>query len=333
VKPKVKTYLQTFIFLAIGIFLIFWFLNKLSPAEKQEIWHYFLQANPLWMIIAMFIGIISHIFRALRWNLLIESVTKKPKIKNTFWAVMSGYLVNYAVPRLGEITRCALLGKKEKIAVDTVLGTMISERLFDVICYVIIFILAFVALTAKVIAFLDNYNKPTFISWQFALILLLAAILIVVAYKLWRKYKPNSKLGQKISDSIHRFIDGGKSIINLKKKGLFIVYSILIWVCYLLMTYFAFLTIDATYHLPIDAAFAVLALGTIGMIVIQGGIGVYPIIVSQVLILYGVDKVGGYALGWISWIIQTVIVLILGLIGFIILSKKNKYEQIPDFNK
>lgn len=95
---------------------------------------------------------------------------------------------------------------------------MISERLFDVICYVIIFILAFVALTAKVIAFLDNYNKPTFISWQFALILLLAAILIVVAYKLWRKYKPNSKLGQKISDSIHRFIDGGKSIINLKKK-------------------------------------------------------------------------------------------------------------------
>ena len=139
-KPKVKTYLQTFIFLAIGIFLIFWFLNKLSPAEKQEIWHYFLQANPLWMIIAMFIGIISHIFRALRWNLLIESVTKKPKIKNTFWAVMSGYLVNYAVPRLGEITRCALLGKKEKIAVDTVLGTMISERLFDVICYVIIFI-------------------------------------------------------------------------------------------------------------------------------------------------------------------------------------------------
>jgi len=114
VKPKVKTYIQTFIFLAIGIFLIFWFVNKLSPAERSEIWQYFKEANPLWLLVAMIVGVFSHIFRALRWNLLIESVATKPNVKNTFWAVMVGYLVNYAVPRLGEITRCAVLGKKEK---------------------------------------------------------------------------------------------------------------------------------------------------------------------------------------------------------------------------
>lgn len=332
-KPKVKTFIQTFIFLAIGIFLIFWFVNKLSPAERAEIWQYFREASPLWLLAAMIVGVFSHIFRALRWNLLIESVTTKPNVKNTFWAVMVGYLVNYAVPRLGEITRCAVLGKKEKIPVDTVLGTMISERLFDMLCYVIIFVLAFIALTAKMMAFLDNYQTPSFISWNFALIVLLALIALFVAYKLWRRHKPTSKLGQKISASIHRFIDGGKSIINLKKKWLFILYSILIWVCYLLMTYIAFLTIDATYHLPLDAAFAVLALGTIGMLIIQGGIGVYPIIVSQVLLLYGIDKVGGYSLGWISWTIQTVIVLILGLIGFIMLSQKKNHEQVPNITE
>lgn len=332
-KPKVKTYIQTFVFLAIGISLIFWFLNKLSPAERAEIWQYFKEANPIWLVVAMLVGVFSHFFRALRWNLLIEAVAPKPHIKNTFWSVMVGYLVNYAVPRLGEITRCAVLSKKEKIPVDTVLGTMISERLFDMFCYVIIFVLAFIALTAKMMTFLNNYNTPSFISWNFALIVLLALIALFVAYKLWRKHKPTSKLGQKISASIHRFIDGGKSIIHLKKKWLFIFYSILIWICYLLMTYIAFLTIDATYHLPLDAAFAVLALGTIGMIIIQGGIGVYPIIVSQVLLLYGVDKVGGYSLGWISWTIQTVIVLILGLIGFIILSQKNNYEKVPDIKE
>lgn len=334
-KKKLLKIFQMFIFIALGIFFIVYFWNKLNTEQQNKIFENFYKANYWWLILSVVAGFLSHVVRAARWNLMIATFNKPPKTFTTFWALMSGYLANLAVPRLGEVTRCALLSRRTKISFDKLLGSVVAERAFDLLLFIVLFIAAVIIFYDRVSSYLNdkilfglNEKLTSLASWK--LLIVFVAFIFFAAFVIFilRRFKEN-KLIVKVKAFLINVKNGLISVFKIRKAGLFILYTVLIWVFYWLMIYLAYFSFDATMHLSPQSAFVVLVFGTIGVIVVQGGIGIYPLIVSEILFLYGIDIVDGYSLGWLNWGVQTMLVVVLGLISFIVLSlAKNKEHEL-----
>lgn len=331
-KKTILRVLQSLLFLAFGLFLIVFFWNKLSAKEQHEIIINLLKSNVFWVSVAAIVGIASHLLRAARWNLLIETFEPRPGLRNTFWAVMGGYLMNMVVPRLGEVTRCAMLSKKEKIAFDKLIGSVVAERTFDMVFFVILLFTSIGILYSRLHTYVDEkvliplksaFSNPMIL----VCVILVFLSLIILFFVLLKRYK-HIKIISKIYHIANNIKTGCMSVFKLKKAAWFFFYTFLMWFSYFLMVLITFYCLEQTMNLPAQAAFSVLVFGTIGIILVQGGIGIYPLIVSQILALYGLDIALGYTIGWLSWIIQTFIVLFLGVTAFMIfgfnLSKNEK---------
>src|SRR5690606_35698869 len=143
-KKIILTILQYIIFFGLGGLLIYWQYGKLSPNDKNEIFASFDEVrHRLWLLIpVLIVGFLSHFFRALRWKLLLEPLKLKPSTANITFAVLIGYLVNLLVPRMGEVARCTVLAKYEHETVDQIVGTIVAERSFDVVCLILVTLLA-----------------------------------------------------------------------------------------------------------------------------------------------------------------------------------------------
>ena len=317
-KKVLLTILQYLIFFGLGALLIWWQYGKLTPNDKTEILASFAQVRErLWLIFPVItVGFLSHLFRALRWKLLLEPLKLRPSTANITFAVLIGYLANLLIPRAGEIARCTVLAKYEKEPVDKIVGTIVAERSFDLVCLILVTVLAF-ALQMDVAADYINEMMAKFsikgstIALGIAGMLLFFALLIFV-------YKKNKK------SKVGEFLSGiGYGILSIKfmhKKGQFLLYTFLIWFCYLSLVYIGFKSIDATMHLGWMPALSVLVFGSLGMIVTPGGIGAYPPAVQVVLLqLYNVKGSFGLAFGWVSWMAQTLVVLVLGLLSLLLL--------------
>jgi glycosyltransferase 2 family protein len=333
--PKsLKSILKFIVFLGIGLGLIWLVTHNLTEKEKQDIIAAFHRANYWLLIPVMIVGIASHWFRAVRWKLLMEPLGYHPGTLNTFFAVMVGYLANLAVPRLGEVTRCGIVARYERIPADKLVGTMIAERAVDLLLLILLMVLTVVIQIDVVGSFFTDYiwiplqNKLGAAgskAWVLGVILAVLIVLGFIAYRLVAR----SKVGATIRSLVRGVMEGVLSIGKMKKKGWFIFYSFLIWALYFTMMYIGFFCMPETSELGIKAALAVLCFGSIGMIVTQGGIGAYQILVQQTLILYGVHATTGYAFGWIVWIAQTLLVLVMGLISLIALPLYNKQVTGP----
>ena len=142
-KKKIFSALKVAFFIALGIFFIFWFLGKLTSAEKEEILNSFNSVNYIWVVVVVVISLLSHVLRTLRWQMLFASMGYKPRFGITFSAVMTGYLANLAIPRLGEVLRCGILDRYEKIPMQKGLGTVVTERIIDMITFVLVALLGF----------------------------------------------------------------------------------------------------------------------------------------------------------------------------------------------
>ncbi|WP_143306688.1 lysylphosphatidylglycerol synthase transmembrane domain-containing protein [Chitinophaga vietnamensis] len=332
--PKLlKNIIKFVCFFGIGVLLIWLVTRQISPAQWVDINEAFHRAN-YWLIIpALILGIASHWLRATRWKLLMKPLGYQPNTFNTFFAVMIGYLVNLGVPRLGEVTRCGVLAQYEKVPADKLVGTMIAERAVDLLC--LISLIALTILTQ--IDVLGAYvNREFFSRIQDKLshadakqLLLLAAIIIAgVLVLIWllRRFA-RSKAAITMKALLRGVVEGILSIGKMENKWSFILQTILIWGCYLSQVYIGFFCLQETSHLTIAAALAVLMIGSLGMIVTPGGIGAYPPLVQGTLKLYGIHYAVGFALGWIIWAAQTLLVLILGFGSFIALPLFNKNRQ------
>ncbi len=336
-KKKIFKIIQTVAFVGLGLFLIVYFWGKLSAKEQNEIMNNFRDANYFWIVLAMIIGIVSHILRAARWNLLIETFDKPPTIGQTFWSVIAGYLANLAVPRLGEFTRCGLLSKQSKISFDKLLGSVVAERTFDMLVYLLLFASSIAVFYSTLKTYLNekifkefNEKFATMSATKIMVILIVGALFILVFFWLLRFFREKPFV-QKIRKVVRNLINGVLSIFKLRRVGLFFLYTIGIWIMYWLMVYLVYFSLPATSNLPPESAFIVMIYGTIGIILIQGGIGIYPIIVSEVLLMYGASLTDGYAIGWLSWSVQTALILILGLVAFIMVSiNKKKTNGLPE---
>ena len=317
-------------FFFIGILLIWWSLHQIPPQEWEK-FTIALKKSKFWIIfpVGLILGL-SHLVRALRWRLIMEPLGYKPSIINTFLAVLIGYLANLAVPRLGEVLKCTLLSKYEKVPAEKIVGTIVAERAFDVISLGIVFLLALTLQFSVVEAGWNQFkaygkaagdasssNQNTYI--------IIAIIVFILIAALWFF---RSKMQNAIS-TIQKIIagvwEGVMSATKLKKHNLFFFYSFAIWFLYLLATYVGLYATEGT-ESSFQTAISCLAFASIGMIITPGGIGAYAYFMAKVLELNGVDYTLGLANGTLQWFSQFIIVLVLGGAALIILPLFNKQK-------
>lgn len=328
---QLKTFLQyAIIFLITG--LLIWFsLKGLTGEDKGE---YLLEtwrtADKGWLLLMALIAMLSHLLRAERWRMLLEPPGYKGKLNYSFLSLMVGYLVNLAIPRGGEVSRCYNLYKLEETPVEISFGTVVVERIVDLVCLLTLIAVAFFLEWDKLMAFLETLPLGSGESKGPTVLIYVALGLIVVIGVIVWLVKTNKKLNAFFVKTWHGFKDGLLSIFKLKNKGLFIFYSLLIWVLYFFMSYTVILAFPETAHLGIEAVFSLFAIGSIAMAVpLPGGTGSYHVLVPQGLVfLYHVPQADAVAFTFIFHGWQTAILIAGGAISLIItsliLKRKNK---------
>ena len=335
-KNNFRNIIRFSVFLAIGLFFIWLFMRNLTPEQTNEIFLSFKIAKYSWLILAFGMGILSHIFRTLRWKILMEPLGYHPSTKNVFMAVMIGYLANLALPRLGEVSRCGILTRYEKIPFNKSFGTVITERAIDMLTFLLIFFLMIFTQSCRIKSYIEQKiyapleNKFNFelIGQHYLLYLIIGFVIagIIAVILVHRKFK-HSKLYQKFYNLFLGLMEGIKSLTRIKKPLLFVAYTLGIWVMYLLMAYVVFFSLPETAMLGLDAGLAVLIFGSVGIMVVQGGIGIYPAIVAETLFLWDVPETKGYAMGWLIWASQTLMIIIAGIFSLILLPLLNKSKN------
>ncbi len=326
-NPKIFKTLKFFAFLALGI-LLFWLVYKdqdvdrLKSILKNDV-------NYWWVLLSLFLGLLSHISRTMRWNLMIEPLGKTPRTLNTFLAVMVGYLMNLVFPRMGELSRCGVLARYEKMSFTQLIGTVVVERIVDVIMLLLLTLLVIVGQFGQVIQFLDNnpeveeqLDKVTHSPWSILFFILIIALLAFF----WKRIMRTGALG-KLRSVLKNFSAGLKTLVHMRNKWAFIFHSVFIWLMYYLMLYVIFFSFDFTSQLSPIVGLTAFVLGSYGMVApVQGGIGAWHFMVVQALMVYGIDKSDGMVFALLAHTSMMGMMILLGLISLLILPFINRTE-------
>jgi uncharacterized protein (TIRG00374 family) len=326
-KSKLRNILQTLFFTALGFAFIWWFWTKLETEEKTQIWDSLKQTNYLWFILAIAISLLSHYVRALRWRLMSETFSCKVSRTNSFLAVMSGYLTNLAVPRLGEVVRCTMLKQSDNIPIEKSLGTIVTERIIDMILFALLLLTTIVIQKDLLFNYIEkNFNLNIANLFQLFIIGVVVLAIVMALFFAFKRKIQHNKTYNKTKDLIKGFLEGIKSIFKLKNPWLFIFYSILIWALWIFGTFICFQCLNQTDILNPIQALVTTVLGAFGPMITPGGIGLQPAIFAQVLETYTIAKPIGYVCGWLNWLSSQVGTIVVGLIAFIYFSTKKKRQ-------
>ena len=316
--------------------LLFLAFRKIDPGDVLgELKH----ANYTWVLIAFLASVLAFISRARRWILLIKPLGYNPGLKSAYHALMTGYLFNFAAPRLGELTRCVALGRKEKIPVDNLFGTVIAERAFDLVSMIIIMFIMVLGRGYLMDSFLrENVFQPIGekissvfgFSSVFVIILILFLLGIFLMLIKYKERLMKIKAFARIGDIMKGILNGLKSFIKMKNKLEFIFHTIIIWSFYIVMTWVIFYALPSTSHLNIGDAIFILVIGSLGMSApVQGGIGAFHWIVSRGMnVVYGIDLKDGLAYATLSHESQLILIAILGTISFYIILGRSRKSYV-----
>ncbi len=341
-RKKIFSILKFSAFLLLGFFLLWLVFRRV---ELKQVIYEFTHANYWWLLLSWFFALVSHFARAVRWNLLIRSLGYKTNNVMTFYAVMAGYFANVAFPRLGEIVRCGILSRRDKIPMNNLLGSVVAERVFDVIVLLVIMFLVIVFQFDVVGGFVDKYvftplyyrfsNNLGTIVLIFSVILLLIAICIVLIRLFIHRIKKLS-FYEKFNNFILGFISGLKTIQRLKQKIAFLFWTFIIWLGYLMMTYVVFFAIDATSSLSLADGLTILVIGSLGMLApVPGGLGAYHFFVSLILFeLYAVPKAPAASWATLNHASQGILILLIGAFSYfmIFVYKRKKNGKSANYS-
>ncbi len=316
-------------FFAVGAF-IFWLVYKDQDIEriksvlKNDV-------NYLWIGVSLVVGLLSHISRTLRWGLMIEPIGHKPRFVNTFMAVMVGYLMNMALPRMGEISRCGVLSRYEKISFTKLVGTVVAERLVDMISLLILLAIVFFAQFGKMLDFIKRNPemKEKLISVFSSPYLIIGVIILVVLLFVFRNAFKHTALFKKIIDILKNFKEGFISIRSIKRKGWFYFHSVFIWAMYYVMLYVIFFAFDFTRDLNPIAGLTTFVMASFGMVApVQGGIGAWHFMAIEALSLYGVATENGVIFAFVAHGSMTAMIIIVGIISMLVLPFINRRNDV-----
>jgi glycosyltransferase 2 family protein len=333
-KKNLLSIVQYVFFAALAGFFVWLSLRGMDKAKWAQLKNALDRAHYWLLIPVLLLLLLSHWLRALRWRQLMEPMGYHPSKINTFLAVIIGYFVNLGAPRVGEVIKCTILARYEKIPAQKLLGTIVAERAFDVICLVLVFGLTFVFQFDIINSLMQSSVYPLFennkgqISYRKIIYLVGGAIIVLLLLKYLIGRLGHINIVQKINHILTGVWHGLISVRALKNKPLFFVYTIAIWFLYLLATYCGFFAINETRNLSLADALTVLAMGSVGMIISPGGIGAYALLVQESVAFYGIQKEPyGVALGWLLWFGQFLSFVVFGVLSFILLPRINKINN------
>jgi uncharacterized protein (TIRG00374 family) len=334
-NKSAKSIIQFIILFAIGILLVWLSLKQVAP-QKDNIINAFKNADYFWIIISMIVSVISHMLRAYRWNYLLNPLGQKVGFINSNCHVLVGYFANYGIPRMGEISRCTLATKYDDVPFQIALGTVITERIVDFVLFLLIFVLTLVLEFSNLIGLANELifdplkSRLVAVSQSPIKMIIVALVLIVIVGGLFLlRKKIASILKGKFGGIVSGLGEGIGSIRKMDKPFMFILNSVMIWACYFYSLYFCFFALPGTSNLGQSEALTLLLFGTFGVIFSPGGLGAYPLILSGILInTYHIDEVSAFALPWLSWASQFVLIVVLGVISLIVLPIINREKNV-----
>jgi hypothetical protein len=316
---KLLVILKTTLPLLIGLFLVYYSYNNTSPQDRISILNSILMADYKYIFLGIFMGILSHLSRAVRWKYLLNPIGYKISFSNSIMSIMASYLGNLGIPRSGEILRATSLYAYENVPFEKGFGTIVTERIIDVIilfaCIVLGIYLSPELWNTKSWKFNFNYD-PTQILIGFLIIF----FIIFLIFFLIKKFS----IKNKIYDFVSGLKKGLMSITIMKKKKKFVLHTFFIWMMYFFMTYIIKFSLPETATLEFEPLFIAFIAGAIALSTTNGGIGVYPLAIAAVLSQYNVSYEIALAFGWIIWTSQSIMILFFGSLSFIFLPILNK---------
>lgn len=332
---KARSFIQFFVLLAIGVLLIWLSLKQVAP-QKDKISEAFANADYFWIGVSMLVALLSHFLRAYRWNYLLEPLGHRVNLFNATGHVLVGYFANYGIPRMGEVSRCTLAARYDKVPFEIGFGTVITERIVDFMLLLVIFVLTLAFQFNELIGLANQYVFDK-LSSKFSdlghnpikLFIVLGVVAAVVLGLFVLRKRFSGLLKGKLGGIVKGMGEGIGSIRKMKKPVAFIVLSLGIWACYFYSLYFCFFALQGTSHLSQSACLTLLLFGTFGVVFSPGGLGAYPFIVGSILRdTFQIDLVSAFALPWLSWTSQFVLIVALGLLSLIVLPIYNRRRDV-----
>lgn len=299
--------------LALGVFLVYYAFSKFTKEQIEEMIVHFRGANYSYIVIASIFSIISLWARAYRWKYALNYMGYASSTLTNFMAINIGYLMNLTVPRSGEISRALVLQKYQQIPFDKSFGSIVSERVVDLICLLLCVFTALILQYDLLKGFLLNY-VPVNQLLGLGLLAFGGFVLVVLAF-MYVTWKPILFVKRKLKG----LVEGVNSIFKMPQKIEFLCYTCVIWLGYIGTFYFGTLALQETSILSFPMLMSAFVAGSFAVSFTNGGFGAFPLILTEILVLYHISSVAGTAFGWILWTTQTAIVVALGALSFLFL--------------
>ena len=319
---KIKSLLKVILPLAVGFFFVYLSYNNTSEEDRNLIYSYIQKADLRFVMLSVFFGILSHLSRAYRWKYLLSPLGYQPRFINSALAVLIAYIANLGIPRSGEILRATTLSSYEKIPFEKTFGTIVAERLVDLLI-LIGFILFALVLQFDIIWSILSEKKIS------PLQILIGLAFVIIGYIVLKKLFALSQnpLLIRIKNFFWGLAEGVMSLKNMPNKGLFIGHTLFIWLMYLAMFYVIKWTVPETASLGMNAMLPAFVVGGLAISATNGGIGIYPFSVALVLAAFNISNESGLAFGWIMWTSQTLMIIIFGSLSFFVLPLVNRQQK------
>lgn len=317
-KQQISKWLSILLPIFLGVFLIVYTYQKFTPGQILEIKSYFKNANYSYIVLGIFIAFLGNASRAYRWKFMLEHLGYKTSFYNNFMAVNICYLLNLSVPKSGEISRAVILKKYENVPFDKGFGTIVAERIVDMIVLLTFMLAAFFMQFRIVKEFiLDKIPMQKLL--VFVTIATVVGVGLLLVY-LYSKLPWILALKQKVSG----LKEGVMSIVHMEKKMEYFLHTIFIWFSYLVMFYLTLFVIPETSNISFGATMTAFVVGSIAIAFTNSGFGSYPFLISKILLVYGIAETAGNAFGWIVWTSQMLLVVVLGVLSFLLLPVFNR---------
>ena len=317
-KKKIGKWLSIVLPLFLGIYLINYKYNEFSPAQLSEIKSYFKNADYIYIYLSLVFALFGFLSRAYRWKYAIEHLGYTAHFYNNLMAVCVGYFMNLTLPRSGEFSRALVLKKYENIPFDKAFGTIVAERVVDTLIF-LLFVLASLVFQFNVLKEFISAKIPIENLLILGLVGLVGFLVFILVW-LYSKWRIVAIVKTKLSG----LVEGMVSILKMKNKWAFLFHSLFIWLTYILMFYITIFSLKETSTISFGAVTIAFIFGTLVVGFTNGGFGVYPLIIAQIFMLYGVPDTAGTALGWLAWASQTILMIVLGGLSFLFLPVLNR---------
>jgi uncharacterized membrane protein YbhN (UPF0104 family) len=326
VKKAIITALKIIIPLGFGIYLAWYFFDQMSEKDKTQVWDVFSRANYLYIFLSIIMAWFAIYSRAVRWSYMLEPLGYKPKTWNNYHAISIGYFMNLLIPRAGELTRAGMMTRYEKIPFEKGFGTILAERVVDTVMLGTIALVTIFLQKEKFNELWASYGSMKKEGEESNALLYILIGLAVIGIIALIFYLKNEKVKTKVNEIIRGFISGLTTIFTLKKRGLYLFHTLFIWGMYVSLYLICFYALPETSEYSASSLMLGFIGGAIGIVVVQGGVGVYPLLVaSAIAVYYGKDSQPVVlGLAWVMWLGQTLVLILSGAISMYLMPKMNE---------